>query len=582
MHDKFLKLIKQHSEDLQMYSSTFNIIGYIKLSLIALMGVIIYLMFRNNFALAYSILFISTIVLSVGFWVYHTKLSKKIEYIKGIIAIYKRQISRINGQWVNFKDIGSELIDSHHAYACDLDIVGKKSLFQLLNTTQTWHGRQALANDLLRPTFNKLELEKRQEATQELSRDDEISCKAQYYLSKIGIDPSTPALIDCLKNNTAFCENRVYRALLSYIPVLTFLFIVGIMVFQQSHLYIIGAVIAVFQFMVWVWGASKTQVYLSTLARLPYKLGAYNDVIDLLVKHNFASEKLVLIQAKLKEADFAIKDLGKISDKIKLRYNAVLYFLANTFLLWDYYCAFLLQDWKYKYTHLAEEWFLAVGEFESMLSFSHLPNICDNVSLPSIEEKIRIIEAKDIGHPLLPNERRVNNDFSIGDNILIVSGSNMSGKTTFLRTVGINIILARAGGFVCAKEMRLSVFDVATSMRLADDLNEGVSTFYAELKRIKMIIDMVETEPNIIFLIDEIFRGTNSVDRLAGARSVIAKLDVLNAIGLLSTHDLELCELENFHERIKNYSFCEHYNDSKLSFDYKITELSLDVVQYMG
>jgi len=570
MHDKFLILINKHNENLQKFNSTFSIIGYAKLMLVVFVGLAVFLMFRSNFALWYVFLLISSLVISGTLWIYHAKLSNKIDYLKGIIAIYNQHISRLNGQWVNFKDIGAEFIDSNHPYACDLDIVGKKSLFQYLNTTHTWHGRQAFANDLLHPIYERPELEKRQEAIKELSQDIEFSCEAQYYISKIGIDPAMPNLIACITDSTAFSKNKAYKFILTCIPILTLLFIIGIFIFQQRQLYIVGAIAAAVQFIIWALGASKAHVYLGTIAKLPYKLSAYSEVINILTRRKYSATKLSQIQKKLKEAEDAIKDLSKIADKISLQHNVILYFMANTLLLWDYYCAFLLQDWKQKYAHLAEDWFLAIGEFESMLCLSHLPSVCNNVCLPVIDEKKRIFDAKSIGHPLLPNEDRVNNDLHFHDNIFIVSGSNMSGKTTFLRTIGVNIVLARTGGFVCAEEMRLANFSIATSMRLSDDLNNGVSTFYAELTRIKMIIDLAKTQPHLIFMIDEIFRGTNSVDRLAGAKGVIAKLNALDAVGLLSTHDLELCELENTFGRIRNYSFSETYEDSNLSFDYKL------------
>jgi len=570
MHEKYISLIKHHNSELQQHSAKFNIIGYAKLSIVALLLLAMYLAFRSHFAYIYVLLLTATFLLSTTLWVYHAMLNTRIDYIKGLITIYNRQLSRINGQWANFKDTGADFTDPSHPYASDLDITGNKSLFQLLNTTHTWHGRQAFAYDLLRPAYEKPSLENRQTAITELSRDTTFSAKIQYHLSKIGIDPSMPSFIKYIQNNTAFMRNRAYRFMLIYPPTLTFLFILAIAIFQLSHLYIIAAIIAAVQFAVWALGASQTREYLAPLAKLPYKLSTYNKVIDMLTEQKFTSPKLVQIQNKLNSAKEAIKELSRITNKVSVQHNAIIYLLANIFLLWDYHCAFLLQDWKQKYAHMSEDWFLTIGEFESMLSLSHLPNICTNTCLPTIDDTTRSITATGIGHPLLPNEARVNNDFHFHNNIYIVSGSNMSGKTTFLRTVGINIVLARAGGFVCAGKIQLPILGVATSMRLAVDLNEGVSTFYAELKRIKKILELAESQPNTIFLIDEIFRGTNSVDRLAGARGVIAKLDALDAMGLLSTHDLELCELENTYKRIKNYSFSEHYTGDGISFDYKI------------
>jgi len=299
-----------------------------------------------------------------------------------------------------------------------------------------------------------------------------------------------------------------------------------------------------------LWAASMVKLnhYLQVLSSLPYKLGAYDDVIQLILSKelsDFSSEKLVSIQKQLQNAAGEIKALGKIANRVHIKPNPILYFLANIFLLWDYQCAFSLQKWKEKNADDSEDWFLAIGELESLLSLAQLPNICVGTCLPTFTEEGRVMRASQLGHPLLPNESRVCNDFDFKDNIVIISGSNMSGKTTFLRTVGVNMILARAGGFVCAHEMECSLLDVITSMRITDDLNEGVSTFYAELKQVKRVIDSGQNNTNMLFLIDEIFRGTNSVDRLLGAKTVINKLSASNSVGLISTHDLELCQLEN-------------------------------------
>lgn len=570
MQSKFLALMRKHEVDLKKDNVVFNVIGYAKLFLVLLMGVLIYFIFSKGYPLELIISCAAAFIVLVILWVYHNRLHDHINYSKGIISICNRQVDRITGKWTAFEDIGAEFIDAEHAYACDLDIVGKKSLFQLLNTTHTWHGRQAFANDLLRPAYDRRELLERQAAILELSKDIDFASTIQYHLSQIGVDSSAVKLVEELKDKKPFTKHKALKILLTYAPVLTLVFIAGIIVFQQKSLYLTGAIIALIQAIIWIAGMPITQKYLGVMARLPYKLSAYSAVIDILTAQDFSSEKLRQIKAQLNVASQAIKDLGKIADKISVKHNGIIYFIVNVVLLWDYECAFLLEEWKEKYSHLAEQWFTAVGEFESLLCFSNLPNTCDNTCLPVMAEKDNIIEALEMGHLLLPNGVRINNDLQFNSNIFIISGSNMSGKTTFLRTLGVNLLLARTGGFVCAKQMTCSPFEIMTSMRIADDLNEGVSTFYAELKRIKGIIDFAHKKPNMIFLIDEIFRGTNSVDRLTGAKTVISKLNALGVTGMISTHDLELCELANLYGRIKNYSFSEHYKDNGIYFDYKM------------
>jgi DNA mismatch repair ATPase MutS len=265
----------------------------------------------------------------------------------------------------------------------------------------------------------------------------------------------------------------------------------------------------------------------------------------------------------------AIKELSKITDRASVRSNPIVYFVLNTLLLWDFECAFLFEDWKRKYAPQCEKWFLALGELESLSCFATLRNVCDHTCYPRMLA-CRGVEAEALGHPLIPNTVRVTNPLRLQNNILIISGSNMSGKTTYLRTAGINLVLARAGGPVCAKDMVFSDLHIFTSMRVTDDLNDGISTFYAELKRIKKILDAAKSNRNTVFLIDEIFRGTNSVDRLSGARTVITKLSQIGVSGMITTHDLELCDLQEDVPEIQNYSFSEYYENGHIFYDYKM------------
>lgn len=575
MDSRFTQLIKEHEASLKKQSAIFNFVGYVKLFLFLILIVSVYSTFTKGFLPLFIGASLGIFIIFIGFWLYQDNLHKKIDYLSGVIAINNRHLDRLSGKWDGFTDIGEEFINPEHPYGCDLDIVGKKSLFQFLNRTHTWYGRHAFAKDLLAPTYTKMELQKRQEAISELSKDIEFTNHMEYYFSKIGSDnTSTPDLVNNLKDSKPFITHKIFKFFLIYAPILTVLFIAFMLIFQLKNLYLTGATFAFMQALLWALGFPKTQIYLGTISSTSYKLAPYSTVIEMLKDKKFHSEKLNQIQAQLSTSDEsaaqAIKDLDKILAKMSVRNNLIIYFILNVFLLWDYQCAFMLEEWKSKYAHLSKKWFLALGEFESLLSFSTLGSVCNNICMPSLSDINKTIKARELGHPLLPNETRVNNDFSLRDNIYIISGSNMSGKTTFLRTVGINLVLARTGSFVCAKHMAFSPLKIMTSMRIVDNLNEGISTFYAELKRIKAIIEAAKNDSNMIFLIDEIFRGTNSVDRLIGAKTVISKLNELNVTGIITTHDLELCQLANIYPRIDNYNFSEYYKDNKIYFDYKI------------
>ena len=575
LEEKYNNQIAEYEKSLQRYSRIFSAVGYLKLVIfILLVGSVIFT-FSKGFSVIFCIVSLAILILFIYLLIYHEKIHQELNYSKGIIAINKQYLDRISGKWTEFADIGEEFIDIEHPFACDLDIVGKKSLFQLLNVTNTWHGRHTFANDLLSADYSEKELLLRQQSISELSEDIEFANKVQYHTSKIGTDSAVLNLIQELKDDKPFIKSKSIKNILTFCPIFTTVFVIVIMLLQMKNLYLIGVILAVIQSLIWAFGISKLNQYLAPVGKFRHKLSSYSKVLEIILDRNFSSKKLNEIKSQLissnSSATKAIKELDKIVERVNVRHNVLLYFILNVFLLWDYECAFMLDEWRSKYAKSVESWFSALGEFESLLSFSNLSNVCNHVCFPVITKENQVMEASELGHPLILNGVRVNNNFSAGNRILIISGSNMSGKTTFLRTVGINLVLASAGSMVCAKQMTYSLMKIITSMRIADDLNEGISTFYAELKRIKQIIDTAQKNTNMIFLIDEIFRGTNSVDRLLGATTVISKLNALGVMGIITTHDLDLCKLAN-QNRIKNFSFSEYYQNNKIHFDYRIRE----------
>lgn len=573
MYD-FNKAIKEHELSLLKNKRIFSILGYIKLAIALMFIYFIYLSFSKSFPIYLIFIDIALIIIFTILAFVQNHFNDKVLYDNGIISINKKNLDRISGDWSKFKDIGQEFVDVNHHYSSDLDIVGNKSLFQFLNSTHTYHGRIMFANDLLNANYSKEEIINRQEAVKELSKEIEFSNHIEYYLSKISSDHSTKKLLDELKDNKKCIKSKIIKLTFTYLPLLTILITFIILALQINSLYPFILILFLIQLAIWVTGIIKLQYYLNTITYMPYKLSVYNKVIEILNSKEFSSSKLIDIQSRFYAKDIsvskAIKELAIISNMISVKHNGLIYFVLNVMFLWDYQCVFLLEKWKEKYSNKAEDWFIALGEFESLLSLSKLSYVCSNTSIPTIIDEDKKIIASDIGHPLIGDNIRVNNNFSLDNNIFIISGSNMSGKTTFLRTVGINLVLAKAGGFVLAKEMSCSLLSIVTSMRIADNLNEGISTFYAELKRIKEIVNSAQKDDNLIFLIDEIFKGTNSVDRISGAKTVLTNLSSLKSIGIITTHDLELCSLEASVPNIVNYSFSEHYSDKGIEFDYKI------------
>lgn len=572
MEEKYKNLKNLYEEKLEKHGKNYSAVANINLLLFVLIvGGIFYSPAPEIKYIFISISIVLFIVL-ITMWVIQYKIKKKMKYCKGMININQKYIERINGEFFKFKDIGEEFIDNEHSYSSDLDIVGKKSLFQMLNSTNTWHGRQEFNKNLSYPNFNKDEIIKRQKAIDELSKKTTLSHDFQYIASEIPNDKSILDLIEVLKDNTPFLKSKLVSKLLLYVPILVGSFCFLVFVFGIKNLYIVSIILLALQLIIWRIGNSKINNYLGA-TNSKYKLDNFTNIFTLLQNEKFEAEKLIEIQNKLLTSEFsafkAMKQLDIIMDMVSLNSSPITAVFFNVFFLWNFGCVFALEKWKNKYSSVSEEWFLCIGEFESLLSFSNLPNIVDTTCTANILKDNKKISVSNIGHPLISNSNRVYNDFSIDGQISIISGSNMSGKTTFLRTIGINLILGKNGCPVCAKKMDMALLEPITSMRIADDLGNGISTFYAELKRIKNILDMANKNKNTIFLIDEIFRGTNSVDRLLGAKTVIMKLNSLKILGLITTHDLELCQLE--HEKnITNYNFSEQYESNKIIFDYKI------------
>ena len=247
-------------------------------------------------------------------------------------------------------------------------------------------------------------------------------------------------------------------------------------------------------------------------------------------------------------------------------------------LLYDNYCIYFLEKWKRESGRHLEEYLKALGMWEALMSLATLTFVYPECSFPTFVSEgdgrnQASFDAVRMGHPLIPVNRQVRNDFSLGSGTALITGSNMSGKTTLLRTVGVNAVLAYAGTISCADSLVIGRMQIASSMRIADNLAEGLSTFYAELLRIGAIIEKSREEEPLLYLIDEIFRGTNSRDRTDGAKIVLKNLNKPWIIGLMSTHDYELCssDVQNG-MNLKNFHFSETYDEAGIHFDYKLAE----------
>ncbi|MCQ4924284.1 DNA mismatch repair protein [Tissierella carlieri] len=575
--NKFMIRIQKQNENIKKYSSISNSISIARFMVFIGIILLTYIIIKINYKSIYVIIDFILAILFICLIIYHNIIKDKLNFSKEIININNRYLARIDGNWIDFNDIGEEFINKEHKYSFDLDIVGKKSLFQFVNIANTWNGRRTLARDLLETRYNKTEIYLRQEAIKELSSKLDFCQELEYLGSKHKkelLDPEN--LIKYAESKEIMIKSQRVRELIHFLPIIVIPLSVAIIIFKMKRIYILIPLLILLQFLLWMIRFSTMNNILKPVGTFKRNLETYMDILKLLEKENFESKKLNSIKEILFNGEYssilAIKELDKITERINLRYNnALIYLVFNGLFLWDYECVFLLENWKNKYGLEVKKWIEAIGEVESLISLSVLMQIDEGVSFPTIDNSNLRISGEALGHPLISNNERVLNNIKIDDSILIITGSNMSGKTTFLRTIGINLVLAYSGGPVYASKMLCPILEIFTSMRVTDDLKNGISTFYAELLRIKDIINYANKNNNIIFLIDEIFRGTNSKDRILGAKNVIGNLNKLGVVGAITTHDLELCILDKYN-RIKNYHFSEQYKDNKIHFDYKIKQ----------
>ncbi|MCT4544049.1 MAG: DNA mismatch repair protein MutS [Vallitalea sp.] len=517
-----------------------------------------------------------TLVLFISLIIIHQKFINLKPKIQALYKINENGIKRLKGEWNEFDITGDEFIDEKHNYSWDLDVFGRNSLFQWINQTNTPMGKKKLRDSLIRPIKNINNIENRQKAIKELSSNLEW---VQEFIASGMIKNKTnndeKDLIKWSKNVIPYFLNGGLNILVKILPVISIVTLI-MPFFIDSFSFIYGIIFISIQIIIAFINFAKMNDRLESIDSYRKQIKIYEQMINVIEKQEFQSELLKTLQKEMyynKEelASVQIKKLDKIIDMITLRHMQV-YILFNLLTLWDYQCTISLESWKNKYGKNLERWLDSLGEMEALVSLSTIAYENPDWVMPAIVKDYKI-SACEIGHPLINAQDRVCNNFNFGGRYtsLLITGSNMSGKSTFLRTIGINLVLAYAGAPVCAKEFYCPIMDIYTSMRIKDDIDNKISSFYAELLRIKKIIEATNEGKKVFYLLDEIFRGTNSRDRHIGAKTLIKKLYKDNTLGLVSTHDLELADIASeTNSRLKNYHFQEYYKNNKIYFDYKL------------
>ena len=514
-------------------------------------------------------------VILFGFLAFrHDRVLRRLRYAETLGDLNRKGIERVTGRWGSFADTGAEFKDDEHPYASDLDLFGQASLFQWINSAQTPLGRETLAKVVKQAPEAPLEIAARQEAVAELARKLawRQRFEAEGLLVRAGLEPTAPLVQWAERPNQGYLQPLVKLGIW-VLPAVTIL-MVGVYVALPAIPWQAPALLAAAQVLLLrVYGKERAQL-LSTVHRFEASLSTYSRMLALFEQQRFDAKWLRVRQARLRSAAGGsayaqIKRLSAIADRISNRGNAM-FMIVNILTLWDYHCMVALETWKEESGKRLGTWLEVLAEIEALSSLANIRFDHPDWAMPTVAEAGGL-SAEQIGHPLI-TRGRVANDFEMRapSRIFVITGSNMSGKSTFLRTVGISLVLAYVGAPVCASSFRCSVMSLWTSMRVSDNLGQSLSSFYAELLRIKRVVEAAKKE-QVCFLLDEIFKGTNSHDRHQGATALIAQLQRDGAYGLVSTHDLELGELEGESDgRIKNYHFREFYEGREIRFDYTL------------
>ena len=567
------KNINEGKKQLEMLRGITTFLSMLRLVIVILAIGTTYFLYKNRM---FEYIFVE-VALYIGIFIaiayFHNKKLEENRKNTIIVDINEKGLKRIDGTWREFKDKGEEFLEDNHGFASDLDVFGSSSLFQWINSTNTKFGRRKLANILkLNESSNKNEIIEKQNAIKELS--DKVNWRQQLIIEStfknVGKD-DVEELIAWAK------EKKKVGPALKIIPYLCIGLTITAILMTLIKIIPFSYLLLMFMFNYLV--VKILTKDLSEIVNLFHKhqkdIEAYSNLLRLIEEEEFYSKYLKNLKTKINNKENIsckkeMKSLKNLIDWLGDSSSNAYYLLLNVTMLSDTFIIRNLEAWREKNGKYLEDWLEVMGEFEALSSISSIAYNFESWTYPVILDEAEIYGVN-IGHPMI-GEKAVSNSFSLKgkEKVALITGSNMSGKSTFLRTIGLNILLSYIGSPTNSESFNCGVFNIYTCMRTKDNLEENISSFYAEILRIKYLIEAAKKGEKVFFLLDEIFKGTNSMDRHEGAKVLINQLVNCGGIGLVSTHDLELCDLEKTKKWLVNYNFQEYYDNNKIKFDYKL------------
>ena len=585
------KKLKEAGEEKKTLDRAYSRVAGCRLVVFLLAVVLLYMSVKRH-SIPLLILFIIFTFFFILLVKYHNDLDDKLLGIKARTSVINRYILRLGTGWKTFKDNGNEFLTKQMTMAHDLDLLGPSSLYQLISVAHTDSGRKKLAESITLERDNSKLIGKRYDAVTELSENTDflidfestseriVELKEKEKLRKSDLfaeaDENEQVKVKAEEKPLDSFPTWIYP-LMVLVPVMNIVAIVMVLAGGSNPMRILVTFILG---MIITWGPQAVTEKLTAPVRSYGSVaGDYLKLLSLIDDQTFKCELLNDIHERVSSRDGllpAIKKLGTIGAFNNISFNPIVHMVLSGFLAWDYYIALASFKWNKKNSNVFEDSIEIISDVEELSSFAVLGLIRRTVK-PEVSFDYSDIKLSmdNVYHPLLDTDTVVSNSVSIEDKLNVITGSNMSGKTTFLRTVAINMVLAFTGSPVCADGFSVPFMKIFTSMRVMDDVSGGISTFYAEILRIKEMAEYVQSDPEVpaLCLIDEIFKGTNSADSIVGASEALTKLSAGNSLVMVSTHDFELCELKKDDgTEARNYHFEEYYEGSSLKFDYTIKD----------
>lgn len=507
----------------------------------------------------------------------HNRFFIRKEWLETQARIIQEELQALSGDYSSFED-GKEYVNPEHPYSFDLDIFGRRSLFQSINRTCTFFGKVRLAEWLQNHLHEKTSIEKRQEMVREIS--EHTLFREQFRVAGLvhhGQSSDAEKIQAWSQSPAQYLHAGWVKAFIWGVPVINSLLLITSLIGWTSFS-CLGLSFGIF--LVLSFGIIKRATYIQeTYGKQLKSLNGYARLIALAKAEDWKSAGMLELMERFnlngQSPVQALQQLSKELDRLDLRNNQFLYVLLEGSIFFQLQEIVRIERWKVRYGQHINEWLKTVGELDALCSLGTFAYNHPQYTYPELTEKPFCFLTTQMGHPLMPASQCVKNDATIPSRpfFLIITGANMAGKSTYLRTIGVNYLLACIGAPVCCERLKLYPNQLITSLRTSDSLSDNESYFFAELKRLKRIIDLLNQGQQLFIILDEILKGTNSMDKQKGSFDLIRQFMQLKANGIIATHDLLLGSLiKQFPEEIRNYCFEADIKENELTFSYKLRE----------